>query len=126
MNISATIHVTKEGLTALDKSILKWQEIAAGRGVDKATMNCALCEEYYDGDCYQCPVYLYTGRPECTNTPYWSFNTNGLALGTLTNREGNVDAITIRAAYSPKSVQAAKDEIKFLKKVRDICKVTSE
>jgi hypothetical protein len=62
---------------ALEGSIQKWQNIAAGVGVDKAHVNCPLCLEFrlFDGrvKCLGCPVAKRTGLNACCGTPYESW-----------------------------------------------------
>lgn len=60
-----------ETLTALKKSIQKWESIAAGIGIDVGTDNCALCQTFC---CHDCPVAKAVGYNGCIKTPYneWS------------------------------------------------------
>jgi len=59
--------------TALQGAIAKWQAIVDGTGVDKAFMNCPLCEIFAAPRCPDCPVQQATGQPGCVGTPYRSF-----------------------------------------------------
>ena len=52
----------------LKLSIDKWFNIAYHGGVDTAFFNCALCLVYTD--CIGCPVFMYTKRKFCFDTPY--------------------------------------------------------
>lgn len=67
----------KIGGDPLEISIMKWEEIVAGIGLDNADVNCALCNAYRDytateiHECLKCPVYKKTGRDACQGSP-WS------------------------------------------------------
>ena len=52
------------------KSIKKWEGIVFHGGEDHGRNDCALCLKYVDGECDDCPVFVYTGMPECQDTPY--------------------------------------------------------
>ena len=57
---------------ALRGSILKWQKIVKGTGVDLGAENCPLCMKFMDDDifdCGRCPVAL-AGHDSCQDTPY--------------------------------------------------------
>ena len=58
-------------LRATMESIIKWDDIATGKGVDKAQDNCALCKEYLRLGCKGCPVAENTApKKNCYGTPY--------------------------------------------------------
>ena len=86
--------MNKKTLTALRGSIAKWEKIAAGTGVDKATQNCPLCKIFNNDDsaetdlqCKGCPVMAATHQWGCLNTPYeqWSkLMKNRITRGVLT------------------------------------------
>lgn len=63
-------------LNPLEKSINKWKRIITGKGLDRDIENCALCKEYYNNNCNDCPVFLKTDMYGCGNTPYdkWSLH----------------------------------------------------
>jgi len=54
----------------LKESIIKWEGIVDRTGVDNGTKNCALCQEYYDYLCRDCPVAIFVNTDGCYNTPY--------------------------------------------------------
>ena len=75
--------------TALRKSIKKWTNIEAGKGVDKKGANCALCQMFNTNDCAKiftldssavktneryitvnCPVKMKTKITGCVKSPY--------------------------------------------------------
>jgi hypothetical protein len=66
-------------LTALQGSIMKWEKIVAGTGVDRGTENCPLCEMFFNEDyfneepCNGCPVAKKTGKLYCYGTPYGAY-----------------------------------------------------
>ena len=57
-------------LTALRGSIAKWQAIIDGTGQDRGTENCPLCAEFYNNQCFCCPVRERTGKWGCAGSPY--------------------------------------------------------
>lgn len=65
-------------LTALNKSIQKWEDIRFHGGKDISINNCSLCEMFWkDGNenhhgamCGRCPVKKVSGRDGCLGTPY--------------------------------------------------------
>ena len=63
--------MNKITLTALKKSIIKWEKIVEGKGLDKGKANCPLCKVFYENDyCLPCPVSLKAKESGCSNTPY--------------------------------------------------------
>ena len=61
-------------LTALEKSIAKWERVVAGQEGDMGALNCALCLAFPGSKCIGCPVSEFTGLSRCVGTPYetWS------------------------------------------------------
>lgn len=67
-----------ETLTALRKSIDRYQRYADGRGIGPAAplsivlgaVQCPLCAIHRDDECSGCPVYNATGRRACSGSPY--------------------------------------------------------
>ena len=58
----------KDTLKALKGSIKKWKDIAKGKGEDRGSSNCPLCQLFENG-CLGCPVdkVTYLG---CGRSPY--------------------------------------------------------
>jgi hypothetical protein len=58
-------------LKALEGSIIKWEKIVDGKGIDNGIDNCPLCKRFHLGkDCVGCPVFAKTGIYGCDRTPY--------------------------------------------------------
>ena len=58
-------------LRALNGAITKWENIVAGKDIDRGVDNCPLCNLFYYGhDCKGCPVFAKTGQTACQDTPY--------------------------------------------------------
>ena len=58
-------------LKALEGSIMKWEKIVDGKGIDDGIDNCPLCKLFYlNGDCEECPVSKKTESYCCSETPY--------------------------------------------------------
>ena len=57
-----------ETLRALVGSILKWDAIALGCGINRASYNCPLCQLC---NCFECPVCMKTGLIDCDGTDYY-------------------------------------------------------
>lgn len=95
-------------LTALQGSIKKWEEIAAGTGEDHGCSNCPLCKEFTlrssEGSCAGCPVNE-AGYPDCERTPYSEFWRMGIQQASPRSRTAN----------TPELVEIAKREVDFLK-----------
>lgn len=51
-------------------TLYKWERIIAGKKVDYAKNDCALCKKYFRYACYGCPVFIDTGKRHCLGTPY--------------------------------------------------------
>lgn len=63
--------MNKETKKALEGSIKKWEDIAAGRGLDAGPDNCPLCAIFFnERGCGDCPVRLKADFGGCVNTPY--------------------------------------------------------
>src|SRR4030067_3700301 len=51
----------------------KWYDLFFGKNTNKG---CSLCSYFHDNrynDCVDCPIFLYTSRYNCYNTPYWNY-----------------------------------------------------
>lgn len=59
-------------IKAIVGSILKWDAIAQGCKIDTGGDNCPLCQMFSVGECFACPVKIYTGKEQCKNTLYYS------------------------------------------------------
>lgn len=61
---------------ALEKSIYHWIMISHGLESERGIENCALCQEYYNDYCFECPVYIKTNEIQCKETPFilWGFH----------------------------------------------------
>lgn len=53
-----------------DKVIKKWIGIGIGIDKDLRRNNCAFCLNFSKKDCDECPVFIFTGKRYCENTPY--------------------------------------------------------
>ena len=60
--------MNQKTLKALKGSIVKWENIVNGTGVDESGYNCPLCKLF--PKCYKCPVFEYSQPDDCNNTPY--------------------------------------------------------
>ena len=103
-------------LTALEKSIKKWEAIVDGTGADEGGSNCALCKRFafgchaddYDGEL--CPVAKTSGEINCIGTPWedWIEGPEG--------RSGrSPSAFSPRKAADDESVMCAVLELEYLK-----------
>lgn len=95
-------------LTALRRSIKKWEDVAAGTGTDRGSTNCALCQEFLvprngDHTCSGCPVMVRTGVGYCEATPYIEW-----ARGTRAGVDG-------RRAVDDEQRALARAELDFLR-----------
>jgi hypothetical protein len=63
----------EEALKALEGSIMKWDAVCRGHGIDHGATNCPLCV-YHDylgaGNCNTCVVQISTGIAGCQCSPY--------------------------------------------------------
>lgn len=97
----------KRVLKAIRGSIEKWQKIIRGEGVDYGVENCPLCDLFYqEGSCPDCPVNHDGNHPDCQATPYYRFRLESYRLA--------AGGLVIR---NPRSENAAKEELEFLKGV---------
>ena len=99
-------------LRALQGSIAKWQAIVQGIGTDEGCTNCPLCIEFFDttgetddgevqvDECFECPVFKFTGETGCEGTPH------SAAWDALGGRG--------KLANTPAKVAAARAELEFL------------
>ena len=68
------VKLTKKAEKLLRQAIGEWKEILDGECCFWV-MGCILCDEYLVEDasdlvcCKRCPVFLYTGKPLCVDTP---------------------------------------------------------
>lgn len=67
---------------------IKWDKIYKRTGYDKGVSNCAFCNEYYFWHCFRCPIYKFTGKRECENTPYVEWNNHWF---TTHSKSGNIE-----------------------------------
>lgn len=76
-------------MEALDGSILKWEKIVDGTGIDDGRDNCPLCQLFWEDDCNGCPVEENTGMTNCIGTPYdnWKNEEGGKPYMAVTEKE---------------------------------------
>jgi hypothetical protein len=71
--------MNKKTLTALQKSIEKWERVIRLENVyeEKGLLDCALCDLFFfePNYCRGCPVEAVTGLRGCFGTPYVGFST---------------------------------------------------
>lgn len=70
MDQDKMIERIKSGEPLIDITIDKWKDIANGTGFSLGVANCALCYEYFDEACKNCPIRKFTGFRSCDNTPF--------------------------------------------------------
>ena len=73
--------VTKK---ALKESIAHWRRLATGTQTtseDIGSENCALCMEFLENDCRDCPIRRKTGRRYCSRSPYDSVEKTRMKYG---------------------------------------------
>ena len=127
--------MTIKSNTALEKSILKWDAIVKGNGIDKGAENCELCKRsillsyvlavlaVLTGlaglvvlaglavllDCLWCPVKRKAGKSQCQGTPYekWKQHQN--------YAHSSCSVLKVRCATCKKIAQK---ELEFLKSLR--------
>ena len=96
-------------LTALEKSIKKWEAIVDGTGVDHGSLNCALCLRFTNGcettEGELCPVHIDSGELNCFNTPWQDW------CEALTEKH----FLRLRKAADDETVMCAVLELEFLK-----------
>lgn len=112
------MRLTERQSKALKASIVKWEQIVAGTGLDHGWSNCPLCRNYYlphgheawtTQYCKGCPVRNTSGATGCDATPYegWS---RVLRFGSVRQRgEGY--------AHTKASKAAAKKMCEYLKDI---------
>ena len=102
----------KRELRVIDKSIAKWKSIRDGIGIDGGGRNCALCQEHEA--CEGCPVYAFSNRRFCVNTPYnpWVIHLCRFHKRSMGDTERPAFALC------PTCRELAQDEINFLNTVR--------
>jgi len=59
-----------QGRTALDSTIGKWEDMAAGKETDLRYKRDPLCEMYWNDACVPCPIWLKTKKKVCRGTPF--------------------------------------------------------
>lgn len=102
----------KSTLKALEGSIIKWEGIVAGIGVDNGVDNCPLCQKFADPRpftpaCGGCPVREAAGIPYCRGTPYEEW---------VDLFDNNDYPHEIRDSFDkPRAKVIAKKELEFLK-----------
>ena len=100
--------MNKKTLEALKGSIVKWEKIVDGTGVDEGDRNCPLCTLFSDFGCSKCPVSLKVYDTVCGGTPYqnWTSHQNYKHNG-IYNESKHVEC--------PDCKRLAKKEVDFLK-----------
>jgi hypothetical protein len=99
---------------ALKGSIRKWEEIVAGKGVDKGGANCPLCQltekEYLECDKLPCPIYTKTKMLECQGSPYPKWREHHRS-----NHPEEDEFLKYNRVYCPTCRKLAQTELDFLK-----------
>ena len=99
---------------ALDASIIKWEDVALGLKLERGTDDCGCCIAFkgWDQECLGCPIFDFTGRSDCWQTPYidWARVAESFI--------DNTTAPNGLYAGSSCAVDAAVKELEFLKVVR--------
>jgi hypothetical protein len=93
-----------ETLEALKGSIEKHENILAGTGRDRGTVNCPLCKLFHE--CEGCPVFEKTGKQGCSSTPYEDW---------AAHQDFEHDREAFGRVYCPECERLVKLEIEFLK-----------
>ena len=57
-------------LEAIKLSIVKWELIVSGQGLDRGQEDCVLCQEYDAHHCAACPIRHLVEDSGCRSTPY--------------------------------------------------------
>ncbi len=64
----------EKDIKLLDACIYHWLHMAEGfeeEATDQPSVeNCALCTEYHEDGCSDCPIVNYSGEKRCASTPY--------------------------------------------------------
>ena len=104
--------MNKDTVKALKASIVKWQQITAGRGNDAGSKNCALCHLFFSKDgCEGCPVSESTGLGICLGSPYVSWCCHHMAAHTECDPAAPYKCMP----GCKRCKELAKTELKFLK-----------
>ncbi len=80
----------------LAKSIVKWQKVAIGEGVDLGSSNCALCEEFANNDeCEGCPIVEKSKLQGCEFDEYqnWARSSKLIANSDICRTTGSEESI---------------------------------
>ena len=91
---------SKRALEALKGSIVKWNKIITGAGVDTGPDNCPLCMLYFPA-CDKCPICIETDEMCCDLTPYVAW-------------EGHLKERYPRNVFDSKSLRLARAERDWL------------
>lgn len=102
--------MNKKTAEALEKSIQKWQKIAAREGQENGVADCALCALFWVDDCRGCPVMKRTGMWGCQGTPY-------IAWSRLSYE--NPQTWGRSSEYTNRMIAVAREEIAFLESLRE-------
>ncbi len=98
---------------ALEKSIIKWEKIVGGTGVDRFNANCELRIRFAlnDKDCVDCPVSIEVEGIGCLDTPW---------MGWLEHQQDIHNNRTVKElkVECPTCRELAIKEVKFLKSLR--------
>ena len=101
----------KKTLTALERSIARWDELAQAeetRWLDLSAADCALCQLFWaraPKGCGQCPVAIQTGRTACFGSPFY------LASASLEDWKEDPENDELRDHFR----QSARAEAEFLR-----------
>ena len=90
---------------ALEESIEKWRQIERGEMWDEGSHNCALCCEFFQNCCYECPVREHTGKANCDGTPFMEW--------------ANSIEVSPAIADTPRLRKIARAERKFLESLKE-------
>lgn len=113
------IELIREGVSPLDITIKKWQDIVDGKGINYGIYNCALCYLFNEmpeteHDCMLCPVYSVTEELYCKGTPYQEFNKHIRACDECSDNFYAMEG----KQYCIEALKIAKKELEFLKYVK--------
>jgi len=51
----------------------KWYDLFFEKNTNKSCSLCDYFNDSRDNDCVDCPIFLYTTRHNCHDTPYWGY-----------------------------------------------------
>jgi hypothetical protein len=98
-------------LKALRGSIVKWQLIVDGTGIDKGPDNCPLCQMFNNmvnpkaqAACRGCPVREATGVARCEGTPYEQYSDLDQDLDDKERAEAAVEELEFLKSLLPENV----------------------